>query len=112
MDITYCSQTKCTHLDCIRHQIYAPKDKNINIADLNDGWCFDPVKSTRKEPTKREKLREMLKTPIMAAPAVACTNCLICGSEIAVDLCENHTKVCDDCKKAIKFIKEHFRYED
>jgi hypothetical protein len=40
-DITYCSRTKCVHLDCIRHQIYAPKDKDVSIADLNDGWCFD-----------------------------------------------------------------------
>ena len=59
-----------------------------------------------------EKMREMLETPIMPVPTAVCTNCIICGSEIAVGLCENHTKVCDDCKKAIKFIKEHFRYDE
>jgi hypothetical protein len=66
-----------------------------------------------KEDIDLEKLREILETPIMSPSAVAySTSCIICGSEIAVDLCENHTKVCDDCKRAIKFIKEHFRYED
>jgi hypothetical protein len=42
MGITYCSQTKCVQFDCLRHQLYAPKDRDISIADLNDGLCFDP----------------------------------------------------------------------
>lgn len=43
MDITYCSQTMCAHLDCIRHQYNAPVGRDISIADLNDGLCFDPM---------------------------------------------------------------------
>lgn len=42
MDITYCSQTMCAHLDCGRHQYHAPTG-DISIADLNDGLCFDPM---------------------------------------------------------------------
>lgn len=41
-DITYCSQTLCAHLDCVRHQYNAPAG-DISIADLNDGLCFDPM---------------------------------------------------------------------
>jgi hypothetical protein len=42
-DITYCSQTLCAHLDCVRHQYHAPLDENLSIADLNDGLCFTPM---------------------------------------------------------------------
>lgn len=66
-----------------------------------------------EEEVDLKKLRELLESPIITtAVTTAWTSCLICGSEIPVGLCENHDKVCDDCKKAIKFIKEHFRYED
>jgi hypothetical protein len=33
----------CAHLNCIRHQYNAPVGRNISIADLNDGLCFDPM---------------------------------------------------------------------
>lgn len=60
-----------------------------------------------------EKSRALLEEPIILVPTITgYFNCLICGSEIPVNLYENHAKVCDDCKKAIMFIKEHFRYED
>jgi hypothetical protein len=52
MSITYCSRITCVHKDCFRHQYNAPEDRNISIADLNDGWCFD----SPKEPTDRERL--------------------------------------------------------
>jgi hypothetical protein len=42
-DITYCSQTLCAQLDCVRHQYHAPLDDNLSIADLNDGLCFTPM---------------------------------------------------------------------
>jgi hypothetical protein len=41
-DITYCAQTLCAHLDCVRHQYNAPA-VDIRIADLNDGLCFDAM---------------------------------------------------------------------
>ena len=41
-DVTYCSQTLCAHLECIRHQYHAPAG-DISIANLNDGLCFDPM---------------------------------------------------------------------
>ena len=41
-DITFCSQTMCAHLDCMRHQYHAPAG-DISIADLNDGSCFEPM---------------------------------------------------------------------
>jgi hypothetical protein len=59
-DITYCSQTMCAHLNCLRHQYHAPSG-DISIADLNDGLCFDPMVflPDDEEPTKssdRERL--------------------------------------------------------
>lgn len=49
MSITYCSQMICTHTECSRHQHNAPEDKDISIADLNDGWCFDAVTTPSDE---------------------------------------------------------------
>lgn len=40
MSKTFCSQTKCMYIDCPKHQYNAPKDRDISIADLNDGLCF------------------------------------------------------------------------
>ena len=42
MSITYCSHTDCYYRDCVRHQNNAPTDRDISIADLNDGYCFIP----------------------------------------------------------------------
>ena len=42
MDITYCSHTDCYYRDCVRHQNNASTDRDISIADLNDGYCFIP----------------------------------------------------------------------
>lgn len=42
-DITYCSRLDCYFRDCTKHQNNAPKDQDISIADLNDGYCFIPV---------------------------------------------------------------------
>lgn len=41
MEMTYCSHIDCIHTDCVRHQDFAPRDRDISIADLNDGLCFD-----------------------------------------------------------------------
>ena len=52
--ITYCSHLDCYYRDCTRHQSSAPKDTDISIADLNDGFCFIP---TQEETTnKRDRL--------------------------------------------------------
>lgn len=40
MSKTFCSQIKCMYIDCQKHQYNAPKDRDISIADLNDGLCF------------------------------------------------------------------------
>ena len=39
MDITYCSKTNCGKLSCERNQYNAPKNKDISVADLDNG-CF------------------------------------------------------------------------
>lgn len=57
MGITYCSHTDCYYRDCMRHQHNAPKDRDISIADLNDGYCFIPSHLLEtKERHKRERL--------------------------------------------------------
>jgi hypothetical protein len=69
-----------------------------------------------KEPSEEEleKLRDMLSEPSFMgtiAPVEYCTSCLVCGKSIPVSVYEKHVKICEDCKKAIKFIKERFRSE-
>ena len=39
MDITYCSKTNCGKLSCERNQYNAPKNRDISIADLDNG-CY------------------------------------------------------------------------
>ena len=39
MDITFCSKVSCGKLSCERNQYNAPKNKDISIADLDNG-CF------------------------------------------------------------------------
>ena len=43
---------------------------------------------------------------------VGSTNCIICGESVMLHFGESGPKVCDSCKKAVKFIKEHFRYDE
>jgi hypothetical protein len=40
-DITYCSRVDCVHVGCSRHQDNATDDRDLSIADLNDGLCYD-----------------------------------------------------------------------
>lgn len=40
--ITYCCYINCRHETCPRNQRYAPKDKDISIADLNDNCYLSP----------------------------------------------------------------------
>lgn len=42
MGKTYCSHIDCYYRDCTRHQNNAPKNTDVSIADLNDGYCFIP----------------------------------------------------------------------
>lgn len=53
MGKTYCSEINCRYTDCPGHQHNAPKDKDICIADLNDGWCFAPANYCFKEDCRR-----------------------------------------------------------
>lgn len=50
---TYCSKINCKYIDCLKHQHNAPKDKNISIADLDDGWCYTPANYCSKEDCRR-----------------------------------------------------------
>jgi hypothetical protein len=65
-----------------------------------------------------EKFKDYLNGPACIvrfddlAPAEYYTSCIICGEAISVCMFEVGPKVCESCKKAVKFIKEHFRYED
>ena len=42
MIITYCSRTDCRHETCTRNQKFAPKDRDICIADLNNNCYLSP----------------------------------------------------------------------
>lgn len=66
------------------------------------------------EPSEEEleKFRDMLNDQSFIgtlAPVEYCTSCLICGDSIPVSVWESHVKICEDCKKAIMFIKERFK---
>lgn len=39
--ITYCSRTDCRH-PCLRNQKFAPKDRDISIADLDNNCYLSP----------------------------------------------------------------------
>ena len=48
-------------------------------------------------------------------PATLGVRCIICGEEFAVSAVSLYAipaYICEDCKKAVKFIKEHFRYDE
>jgi hypothetical protein len=126
-DITYCSQTFCAHLDCVRHQYNAPLSDNLSIADLNDGLCFDPMEYipddselplydecesavSVKPITSTIDLSEAEKR-LSGVQAMYATNCLVCGTEVPVYYLGGGPQVCNDCKKTIKFIKEKFNKE-
>jgi hypothetical protein len=60
-DITYCSHADCYYRDCVRHQSHAPVDRDISIADLNDGYCFIPESLLKtKHRHKKERLRSAI----------------------------------------------------
>lgn len=44
--------------------------------------------------------------------AVSSTPCLICGADISTNIYDAHqAKICPECQKAVKFIKEKFKSE-
>jgi hypothetical protein len=45
------------------------------------------------------------------APIGICTSCLVCGEDIPVALCENHIRICRECRKAIMLMKDKFKEE-
>lgn len=72
-------------------------DTALKVAELSEEEC--------------EKFRDMLSEHCFIgtlAPFEYCTSCLVCGESIPVSMYENHVKICEDCKKAIMFIKERF----
>lgn len=44
----------------------------------------------------------------LATEAVSCTRCLACDETIILNRFEGVPKICSDCRKVIKFIKEKF----
>jgi hypothetical protein len=102
MGITYCSHTDCYYRDCTRHQSNAPKDRDISIADLNDGYCFIPESLvTTKHRHKKERL----------------TSAICRGTQSTNYKCDNPTKaMCDAdgscyyCAAIADAIEEEFKY--
>lgn len=45
------------------------------------------------------------------APVYSFATCLVCRESFPVSVFESPTKICEDCKKAILFIKERFKGE-
>ena len=73
----------------------------------------DLIKVNTPDDVDLEKIQELLEEPPIVVPdVVGSTYCLVCGSEIPVGWHDSYVKICDDCKKAVMFVKEHFRYED
>lgn len=100
MDKTYCSRIQCANLDCTRHQIYAPKSKDICIADLNDGWCFTPVTTARRNTTEREKL-------LLAICKGTQNTSYVCDVTCKA-LCSNDG-TCDYCGRIADAVEAEFR---
>lgn len=81
MGITYCSHLDCYFRDCTRHQNNAPADRDISIADLDDGYCFVPESLLE---TKHRHKKERLMSAICK------------GTQSTNYKCDNPTKaMCD-----------------
>ena len=90
-DITYCSHTDCYYRDCTRHQNHAPKDIDISIADLNDGYCFIPEGLLE---TKHKHMRERLMSAICKGTQNTTYKCdnptrAMCDADGGCCYCEN-----------------------
>ena len=98
-DITYCSRIDCVHVDCSRHQDNAPTNKDISIADLTDGWCYD-----KKEiKSDRERLLQAVCNGTQNTNYKCDTVCkAMCGSD-------GH---CAYCSIIADAIEEEFRKKD
>ena len=50
--------------------------------------------------------------PLADMITIGCTPCLICGVDIGTTIYDAHkSKICSECQKAVKFIKEKFKSE-
>ena len=112
----------CPHTDNLVYSSMPPKvkcditgrfhyyDDECDCA-VNDDTAIRVAEPSEEE---LEKFSDMLSEHSFIgtlAPVECCTSCLVCGESITVSVFENHSKICEDCKKAIMFIKERFRSE-
>ena len=53
-------------------------------------------------------------SPLKVAPIEMCmvTSCLICGESVPVSMWDNHSKICDKCKKAILKLRKMMEDEE
>lgn len=90
------------------------KEKFINqpicAETLNSGDLVSSIVGNG-EPVAYEFTGWQTGTLATEAIAVACTSCLVCGADIILSWYEGGPKICSDCQKAIKFIKERFKEE-
>ena len=62
-------------------------------------------------PAETEYVFEGWLSTEIANAITACTSCLVCGDSIPISCYESSPKICNTCKKTIKFIKERFKEE-
>lgn len=48
---------------------------------------------------------------LMSPTVTGATKCLLCGSEVSLTMYESGPKVCSDCKRIIRFVKEKHKSE-
>ena len=71
-----------------------------------------PVLNGSVENTAKVDWSSLIKVSERATTTtIGATNCLICGENIFINAGENSLKICDTCKKTIRYIREKFRAE-
>ncbi len=112
MDITYCSKKECSNLQCDRHQVNIPKkpiDIAVSIANMDTGCYVSPLSDLEGNElfnglfNGEQSYVGHIYTPNISTP------CMICGENVPVTLYDAPPKICDSCKDAIKFVREHLK---
>lgn len=108
MDITYCSKKECSNLQCNRHQINIPKkpiDIAVSIANMDTGCYVSPLSDLDVNGLFNSEQIYSGNIPISNIG----TPCMICGESVPITLYDAPPKICDNCKDAIKFVREHLK---
>lgn len=99
---SYPAKVKCT----ITGEYHCFSDEcDCNPIQVRDEKQLNAFKDMLSDTTSTIRFEDLV-------PVDRGTHCLVCGEGISLSMSEHGPKICEECKKAILFIKEHFRYDE